>query len=158
MNKTIQPFSLPKEPLTLKQKAGQLFMPAAFINDTEAEVHKMEQLIREHHVGSICFFHSRASAATNFEGKKVIVHNEKSYDRLLDLIERYQKAATIPLLIAIDAEWGLAMRIENTPQYPYAITLGALIDRDELIHQVGKAIGNDCEKAGIQWNLAPVVA
>ena len=157
MNKTTQPFRLPKEPLTLKQKVGQLFMPAAFINDTEAEVQKMEQLIREQHVGSICFFHSRASAATNFEGKKAIVHNEKSYDRLLDLIERYQKAATVPLLIAIDAEWGLAMRIENTPQYPYAITLGALIDRDELIHQVGKAIGNDCEKAGIQWNLAPVV-
>ena len=157
MNKTIQPFRLPKEPLTLKQKVGQLFMPAAFINDTEAEVQKMEQLILEQHVGSICFFHSRASAATNFEGKKAIVHNEKSYDRLLDLIERYQKAATIPLLIAIDAEWGLAMRIENTPQYPYAITLGALTDRDELIHQVGKAIGNDCKKAGIQWNLAPVV-
>ena len=57
MNKTIQPFRLPKEPLTLKQKVGQLFMPAAFINDTEAEVKKMEQLIREQHVGSICFFH-----------------------------------------------------------------------------------------------------
>lgn len=51
MNKTIQPFRLPKEPLTLKQMVGQLFMPAAFINDTEAEVQKMEQLIREQHVG-----------------------------------------------------------------------------------------------------------
>src|SRR5690606_10339485 len=112
MTDSFQTYHLPKEPLTLEQKVGQLFMPAVFINDTEEEVLKMEKLIKEYHVGSICFFHSRASAATNFEGKKKIVHNEKSYDRLLELIARYQKAAIVPLLIAIDAEWGLAMRIE----------------------------------------------
>ena len=157
MSKTHLTYTLPKEPLTLKQKVGQLFMPAVFINDTEEEVKQMEKLIRAYHVGSICFFHSRASAATNFEGKKKIVHNEKSYARLLELIARYQKAATVPLLVAIDAEWGLAMRIENTPQYPYAITLGALTSNNDLIYEVGKAIGNDCRQAGIQWNLAPVV-
>ena len=157
MTKIHQTYTLPKEPLTLKQKVGQLFMPAVFINDTEEEVQKMEKLIKEHHVGSICFFHSRASAATNFEGKNKIVHNKKSYDRLLELIARYQKAASTPLLVAIDAEWGLAMRIENTPQYPYAITLGALKNNNDLIFKVGEAIGNDCRKAGIQWNLAPVV-
>lgn len=150
-------YTLPAEPLTLKQKIGQLFMPAVFINDTEEEVQQMEKIIKEQHVGSICFFHSRASAATNFEGKKKIVHNEKSYDRLLELIDRYQNAASVPLLIAIDAEWGLAMRIENTPQYPYAITLGALKDNHELVFKVGEAIGQDCRAAGVQWNLAPVV-
>ncbi len=146
-----------KDQVTLSQKVGQLFMPAVFINDTEEEVQKMEQLITEHHIGSLCFFHSRASAATNFEGKKQIVYNEKSYGRLVELIARYQKAAKIPLLIAIDAEWGLAMRIENTPQYPYAITLGALQNGEDLIYQIGKSIGRDCLSAGIHWNLAPVV-
>lgn len=143
--------------LSLAQKVGQLFMPAAFINDTEEEIKKLEQLIKDHHVGSLCFFHSRASAATNFEGKKVVVHNENSYDRLLYLIERYQRAATIPLLIAIDAEWGLAMRIENTPQYPYAITLGAMQNQKDLVSQVGKGIAQDCRRARIHWNLSPVV-
>lgn len=157
MNKTSKTYIPPKTELTLRQKVGQLFMPAVFINDTEEEVQQMEQLIQEHQVGSICFFHSRASAATNFEGKKKVVHNEQSYDRLLELIARYQKAASVPLLIAIDAEWGLAMRIENTPQFPYAITLGALTDKNNLIQQVGEAIGDDCRRAGIQWNLAPVV-
>lgn len=157
MTKTQPTYTLPTGTLTLSQKVGQLFMPAVFINDTEEEVQKMEKLIKEYHVGSVCFFHSRASAATNFEGKKKIVHNEQSYDRLLELIERYQKAATVPLLIAIDAEWGLAMRIENTPQYPYAITLGALTNKYNLIQKVGEAIGNDCKVAGVQWNLAPVV-
>ncbi|MEL6975811.1 MAG: glycoside hydrolase family 3 N-terminal domain-containing protein, partial [Bacteroidota bacterium] len=63
-----------------------------------------------------------------------------------------------PLLVAIDAEWGLAMRIENTPQYPYGITLGALPESDDdLIHLLGQHIAKDCLEAGIHWNLAPVV-
>ena len=70
MTKTQPTYTLPTGTLTLSQKVGQLFMPAVFINDTEEEVQKMEKLIKEYHVGSVCFFHSRASAATNFEGKK----------------------------------------------------------------------------------------
>lgn len=145
------------EKLSLIEKVGQLFMPAAFINDTEEEIQKLEKLISEHHIGSLCFFHSRASAATNFEGKKKIVVNKNSFDTLRNLIKRYQKAATYPLLISIDAEWGLAMRIENTPQYPYAITLGANTENKDLVFEVGKQIAKDCKAAGIHWNLSPVV-
>lgn len=143
--------------LSLAQKVGQLFMPAAFINDTEEEIRGLEQLIANNHVGGLCFFHSRASAATNFEGKKKVVQNELSFDVLKKLIVRYQKVATYPLLIAIDAEWGLAMRIENTPQYPYAITLGANKNNKDLVYEVGKQIAKDCRVAGIHWNLSPVV-
>jgi beta-glucosidase-like glycosyl hydrolase len=144
--------------LSLREKAGQLFMPAAFINDTEREIQNLERLIREQGVGGICFFHSRASAATNFEGTKKVLRNEKSFETLKSLIQRYQEAAKYPLLIAIDAEWGLAMRIENTPQYPYAITLGAIADnRTDLIYEVGKNIAQDCRSVGIHWNLAPCV-
>ncbi len=145
------------EKLALDQKVGQLFMPAVFINDTEEEVQQIEDLLRTHAIGAICFFHSRASAATNFEGKKKVVHNEHSYDRLRQLISRYQRAAQFPLLVAIDAEWGLAMRIENTNQYPYAITLGAIKENHQLIFEVGKQIALDCREAGIHWNLAPAV-
>lgn len=151
------PYTIVSEKLTIQQKVGQLFMVAVFINDSEEEVKKTEKLIHDHYIGALCFFHSRASAATNFEGKKKVVHNNKSHERLKELIVRYQNVAKIPLLIAIDAEWGLAMRIENTPQYPYAITLGALQNRNDLIYEVGKQIGQDCREAGIHWNLAPVV-
>ena len=143
--------------LSKTEKVGQLFMPAAFINDTEEEIQQLENLISNHHVGGLCFFHSRASAATNFEGKKKIVVNEHSFETLKNLIKRYQKAATYPLLISIDAEWGLAMRIENTPQYPYAITLGANVNNIDLTFEVGRQIAQDCKVAGIHWNLSPVV-
>ena len=142
--------------LTRAEKVGQLFMPAAFINDTETEILILENLIRDHAIGGLCFFHSRASAATNYEGRKKVVNNENSFNTLKALIERYQRASKYPLLISIDAEWGLAMRIENTPQYPYAICLGAIQDNDDLIYQMGQQIGRDCLNAGIHWNLAPV--
>ena len=142
--------------LTLKEKIGQLFMPAAFINDTEEEIQELELLIAQHAVGGICFFHSRASAATNYEGKKTVIYNENSLAVLKSLINRYQKVSKHPLLIAIDAEWGLAMRIEKTAQYPYAITLGAIQEDESLIAEVGKNIAKDCKNAGIHWNLSPV--
>ena len=142
--------------LNLQEKVGQLFMPAAFINDSEEEIAKLETLIRKGGIGGICFFHSRASAATNYEGKKEIPYNEDSFTVLKLLIKRYQQAAKIPLLIAIDAEWGLAMRIENTPCYPYALTLGAMSNAASLVYKVGQQIGADCRSAGIHWNFAPV--
>lgn len=141
--------------LSVQEKIGQLFMPAAFINDTEDEIQKLENLILKNGVGALCFFHSRASAATNYEGKKEVIYNSESFQTLKKLTQRYQKVSKYPLLIAIDAEWGLAMRIENTPQYPYAITLGAIQKSVILIYDVGINIAKDCKAAGIHWNLAP---
>jgi len=156
MNK-LSSYAQASQQLTPIEKVGQLFMPAAFINDTEEEIVKLEKTIQEHYIGGLCFFHSRASAATNFESKKVVTDNAESFETLKELIKRYQRISKYPLLISIDAEWGLAMRIENTPQYPYAITLGAIQDNSDLIYEVGKNIAKDCKAAGIHWNLAPVV-
>ena len=143
--------------MTLEQKIGQFFFPAVFINDSEENIQKTEDLIREYNIGGLTFFHSRASAATNYESKKQVIINDNSYERLKELIVRYQKCASTPLLMSIDAEWGLAMRIEKTPQYPYAITLGALpMDKKNLIYEVGKQIGLDLKSAGIHYNLAPL--
>lgn len=146
------------EYISTEEKAGQLFFPAAFINDDDAGVKSVENLIINHHIGGLCFFHSRASAATNYESKKKVEHNDQSFERLKQLISHYQSLAKYPLLMSIDAEWGLAMRVENTPQYPYAITLGAMPNNAiDLIEQVGFNIGNDLLKAGLHLNLAPVL-
>ena len=143
--------------MTLEQKIGQFFFPAVFINDTEENIKATEKLIKEYNIGGLTFFHSRASAATNYETKKKVVFNDESYQRLKELIVRYQKCAPTPLLMSIDAEWGLAMRVEKTPQYPYAITLGALPEsKSHLVYEVGKQIGYDLKSVGIHYNLAPL--
>lgn len=143
--------------MTLEQKIGQFFFPAVFINDTEENIQATEALIKKYNIGGLTFFHSRASAATNYESKKKVEFNDDSYQRLKELIVRYQKCASTPLLMSIDAEWGLAMRVEKTPQYPYAITLGALPDdKKDLVYQVGKQIALDLKSVGIHYNLAPL--
>ena len=143
--------------MTLEQKIGQFFFPSVFINDTEENIQETERLIKECNIGGLTFFHSRASAATNYETKKKVLFNDDSYQRLKELIVRFQNCATIPLLMSIDAEWGLAMRVEKTPQYPYAITLGALPESEmQLVYEVGKQIGLDLKSAGIHYNLAPL--
>jgi beta-glucosidase-like glycosyl hydrolase len=143
--------------MTLEQKIGQFFFPAVFINDTEENIQETERLIKKHNIGGLTFFHSRASAATNYETKKKVTFNDDSYKRLKELVIRFQKCAPTPLLMSIDAEWGLAMRVEKTPQYPYAITLGALPNSAKLlVYEVGKQIGLDLKSAGIHYNLAPL--
>ncbi|HQF47486.1 MAG TPA: glycoside hydrolase family 3 N-terminal domain-containing protein [Flavobacterium alvei] len=143
--------------MTLEQKIGQFFFPAVFINDTEENFQEIERLITEHNIGGLTFFHSRASAATNYESKEKVEVNDSSFERLKELVVRFQKCASTPLLMSIDAEWGLAMRVENTPQYPYAISLGALPERYEyLVYEVGRRTGLDLKAAGIHYNLAPL--
>jgi len=141
--------------LSKAEKVGQFFMPAAYINDSEEEIQKLEKLIKKENIGALCFFKSRSSAAANYEDNTTA--DNYSVDKLKKLIKRYQQAAKYPLLIAIDAEWGLAMRVDNTPQYPYAITLGAIQDHYDLIYEVGRNIANDCKEAGVHWNLSPVI-
>ena len=143
--------------MTLEQKIGQFFFPAVFINDTEKNIEETERLISDYNVGGLTFFHSRASAATNYESKSKVIMHDDSCQKLKELIIRYQKCASTPLLISIDAEWGLAMRVEKTPQYPYAITLGALpYSEKHLVYEVGKQIGLDLRSVGIHYNLAPL--
>lgn len=143
--------------MTLQQKIGQFFFPAVFINDTEENIQATERLIKEYNIGGLTFFHSRASAATNYETKKKVVLNDASFQRLKELIVRYQDSASTPLLMSIDAEWGLAMRVEKTPQYPYAITLGALpYSEKQLVYEVGRQIALDLKSVGIHYNLAPL--
>jgi len=105
MNKILD-YKIANKELSFSEKIGQLFMPAAFINDTEEEIQILESLIQKCNIGAICFFHSRASAATNYEGEKEVVYNADSLATLQKLIQRYQNVSQHPLLIAIDAEWG----------------------------------------------------
>lgn len=139
-----------------KQKIAQLFSPAAFIHDTEENYQAIETLIREQEIGGLTFFHSRHSAAANFEKRAEVLDVSGIFEKLIGLVNRYQKATTIPLLISIDGEYGLAMRIENTPQYPFAVTLGALKnDVEKWVKEVGYRMGLDMKRSGIHLNLAP---
>ncbi|UZD22689.1 glycoside hydrolase family 3 protein [Algoriphagus halophytocola] len=145
-----------KSKLSKSQKIAQCFSPAAFIHDTEENHQKIELLIREQEIGGLTFFHSRHSAAANFEKRAEVLAVSGTLEKMIQLINRFQRIAKVPLLISIDGEYGLAMRIENTPQYPFAITLGALQGKaGNQLAEVGYRMGLDMKAAGIHLNLAP---
>lgn len=145
-----------KTTLSITQKIAQCFSPAAFIHDTEENYLAIEKLIREEQIGGLTFFHSRISAAANFEKRAETLAATGTFEKMIALINRYQSISKIPLLISIDGEYGLAMRIEETPQYPFAITLGALKDdASTWVEEVGYRMGLDMKKAGVHLNLAP---
>ena len=123
--------------MSLKEKLGQLFMIAAYSNRDSIHVNKIKALIYKYNVGGLIFF----------QGGPV---------RQARLTNEYQAKAKVPLFIAIDAEWGLSMRLDSTYIFPWNMTLGAIQDLD-LIEKVGQQMGAESKRMGIHFNFAPVI-
>ena len=117
------------------EKIAQLVIIRAYSNKgVEANV---VNDIKKYNVGSICFF----------QGGPV---------RQAQLTNYYQSLAKTPVLITIDGEYGLGMRLDSVIKYPYAMTLGAVTDAS-LVYQTGKCIGEQHKRLGVHVDYAPVV-
>ena len=123
--------------MTLKEKVGQLFVIQAFSNKNKNHKDNIINIIRNNNIGGIIF--SKGSA-----------HKQ------VDLTNDFQSESSIPLLIGMDAEWGLNMRLDSTFSFPWNMTLGAIKDNN-LIRQVGRSIAEHCKRIGVNFNFAPVV-
>lgn len=123
--------------LTVEEKIGQLFMIAAYSNKDKKHEKFITDLIENYHIGSLIFLQDEPV-------------------KQAQLTNKYQELSKIPLLIGIDAEWGLNMRLKDTYKYPWPMTLGAVQDND-LIEKFGKQVGKHCKRMGIHMNFAPVV-
>ncbi|MGB0886763.1 MAG: glycoside hydrolase family 3 N-terminal domain-containing protein [Vicingaceae bacterium] len=123
--------------MTPDERTAQLFMVAAYSNQGTNHVAKIEKLVTENKIGGLIFM----------QGGPL---------RQAELINRYQKIAKVPLMVSIDGEWGLAMRLDSVVKYPWQMTLGAIQD-EQLIYGMGVDIGEQCKRLGIHVNFAPVV-
>ena len=123
--------------MSLDERLGQLFMIAAYSNKDEKHQQHIDSLVKFQKIGGLIFM-------------------QGGPERQINLINRYQKLAKTPLLMSIDGEWGLAMRLDSTLAYPYQMTLGAIQD-NELIEEMGVQIAQQCQRVGIHINFAPVV-
>ncbi len=123
--------------LTLQERIGQLFMVQAYSNKGLSHEISIESLIENYGIGGIIFS----------KGGPV---------RQAKLSNRLQSASEIPLLIGMDAEWGLSMRLDSTFAFPWNMSLGA-IKNDSLIKQTGILLGEHCKRLGVHFNFAPVV-
>ena len=123
--------------MTLEQRVGQLYMVQVMSNQDNATKNKLVKLITDHHIGGI-------------------IYSNGGPVRQAKLNNELQALSNIPLLIGMDAEWGLSMRLDSTYAFPWNMTLGAIKD-NKLIEQTGKQIGEHSKRLGVHFNFAPVV-
>ena len=122
--------------LNRRQRVAQLFMIRAHTDKGQRFEDSVANVIKKEDIGGLVFFQGgpgRQAALTN----------------------RYQSLAKVPLLIAMDAEWGLGMRLDSTISYPYQMTLGAIQD-NKLLYEMGKQVALDFHRLGMHVNFAPV--
>lgn len=123
--------------MSINEKVGQLFMVDVFSKDSKAKTGLIDSLIKNHHIGGIVFS----------KGGPI---------RQAKLSNHYQNISKTPLLMAMDAEWGLAMRLDSTYAYPWNMTLGAISD-NKIVYDIGKQIGKHVKRMGMHINFSPVV-
>lgn len=122
--------------MTLREKVGQFFMVATYSNKNEEHFQEIDSLIINEKIGGLIFF----------QGDKT---------NLTRAIDRYQEKSEIPLLIGMDAEYGVHMRLFGGDRFPYNYTIGAAND-PELTELLARMIGQECRDLGIHLNFAPV--
>lgn len=123
--------------LTPDERIAQLIMVAAYSNRGEAHKREIMKLINEQKIGGLIFFQGDPETQVR-------------------LMNDYQQASEVPLLGAMDAEWGVGMRLDNTISYPFQMGLGA-IQNDTLLYEMGREVARQLKRTGLHLNFAPVV-
>ena len=123
--------------LTFDEKIAQFFVIRTFSNKNQRFYDSISQIIKKYNIGGLTFF-------------------QGSPAKQAQLTNQWQSIAKTPLLITIDAEWGLGMRLDSAFSFPRLMTLGAM-QNDDLVYKMGVQIGEQCKRIGVQMNFAPVV-
>lgn len=122
--------------LTLEEKVGQCLMPAILSNSDETTLELFRKYIEDYHVGGIVLLKGDLKSA--------------------ETLARLGNEAKIPLFVAIDAEWGLGMRLKDAPVYPKNGNIDKDSDESEL-YDYGRRIAEESRRVGINMVLGPVV-
>ncbi|WP_333852520.1 glycoside hydrolase family 3 protein [Epilithonimonas sp.] len=123
--------------LSQDEKLGQLFIVALYTNKDEAHINQVRNIITNEKIGGLILMQDDAA-------------------REINLVNEFQSQSKVPMMIGMDAEWGVFQRIAKAHKYPWAIALGAIQDKN-LIYEMTAKIAEDCQRMGINWDFAPVV-
>jgi beta-N-acetylhexosaminidase len=123
--------------LTLDQKIGQLLMPRGNNSGQGYEPEILKEWVKNYQIGGLAMFAGQPSVQAH-------------------IINDLQALSPIPLLIGMDFEWGLAMRLDSTVRFPYQMSLGAMNGHTDLIERMGAEIASQMKRLGVHVNYAPV--
>ncbi|MGN0231214.1 MAG: glycoside hydrolase family 3 N-terminal domain-containing protein, partial [Muribaculaceae bacterium] len=123
--------------LNEREKVSQLMMPVLAPADTVNLEGNLKILVGEEHVGGLLV--SKGTAA-----------------QYAATVNRAQELSKVPLMISIDGEWGVSMRVTDALLFPRNLIVGAVAD-DHLVYQYGREIARQCRLLGINVDFAPVL-
>ena len=123
--------------LTTEEQLAQLIMPIVYPSQDTQDIKREEQRFSKFKWGGILY------------QKGLMAHQ-------LIMNKRLQQANSIPLLIALDGEWGLYMRLKDAPRFPRNLGLGLAGDT-QMLYEYGREIARECRLMGIHVNFAPTV-
>lgn len=123
--------------LTLEEQIGQLFMVAAYSGGKNYNEPEITKMVTSNQVGGLIFMQGTPEAQAKQTNK-------------------YQRTSKVPLLIGMDAEWGLGMRLTGVRDLPRQMMIGATRDSN-LAYRLGTAVAYQCNRMGVHINFAPVV-
>ncbi|NSL89527.1 serine hydrolase [Chitinophaga sp. Mgbs1] len=121
--------------LTPAERIAQLIVIRAHSNLGQDHINAVVKDIQENKVGGVIFF----------QGGPV---------RQANLTNYYQSISKVPLLVSIDGEWGLGMRLDSVISLPRNMMIGATRDT-ALAYDAGRIIGEQCRRLGIHIDFAP---
>ena len=123
--------------LTPEGRVGQLIIAAVTPSGNDATRELVKRLVTQNLVGGL-------------------IYEESSIADQAAVTNLAQSLAAVPLMITIDGEWGLGMRLKEVPNFQRNLILGAL-DDDMLLYEYGREVARQCRRMGIHVNFAPVL-
>ncbi|MFK8164687.1 MAG: glycoside hydrolase family 3 N-terminal domain-containing protein [Lewinella sp.] len=124
--------------MDLDRQIGQLIMLRAHSDRGADHIAHVKAEIKKYHVGGLCFF-------------------QGTPEKQLQLTNEYQRLSGLPLMVSMDAEWGLGMRLpKQTISFPKQLALGA-IRNNQLIYDMGAEIAREMHRLGVNVSFSPVL-
>ncbi|MDG1710544.1 MAG: glycoside hydrolase family 3 N-terminal domain-containing protein, partial [Schleiferiaceae bacterium] len=132
--------SLIVKSMPLEKLCGQMIMVSGYSNLGDNHFSMLKKLVRKGQIGGLIWMQGSPNKQRNM---------------IRELQDVSQKNNGINLLMAQDAEWGAAMRLDSLDRLPWPLTLGATRN-NKLANEYGKSLGAESNYLGINVNFSPV--
>lgn len=123
--------------MTDEELAGQMLMPALYSSADSATMRRLDEYADSLHVGGV-----------------ILLKGEKA--SVTAITAQLRRHSHTPPLVAIDAEWGLGMRLKDAPSYTPFSRLPDSIS-DVRLYDYGYSVGRQARELGLNVIFGPVL-
>jgi CubicO group peptidase (beta-lactamase class C family)/beta-glucosidase-like glycosyl hydrolase len=121
--------------LKVQERIGQLFMLSVSANASEDEIDDLISRVRASDPGGL---YLRGGGPVSW----------------VSLYNKIQRVSKVPMIVGMDAEWGVGQTIDSLMRFPRPLAIGA-IKNDSLVEALGKEIARQMRVLGVHINFAP---